>query len=552
MAESPNVSPAHALESIQSESRCFPAASDAPAQRREIEGGRRTLSKVASTGVLESAASPVLLVSRPSLGRSSSAATIATIEKGEARARLSNSSGILARRDRLFKSGLQVDTGSAIAAGRPKVVQTSVSLRDSLRTTPRERRVDSKTTRRFIRRQAIIADVYKLGDEVMPSCHSGMTIQFATPVGKEEQVVIKVRDKRTSFLGRADEANWREQTELMMNLQGCKNVAQIIDVMEDDLFYYVVMEKAGGLDLCEMRGKDGTIEMNDVKEILRQLLAGVAELHDRGFVHKDLKLENVMLDRSGGSGAASPDLSTTARSPALSTGCPSPMEPSSPCAVKLIDFDTMSPKSTKPHEVFEIVGTNGYIAPEAYKGNYTPASDIFAIGVIAYSLVTDKFPFDESLFDDVEGENRVGNPKMTEISQRVVSAHIDWNHFKFKAEPGAKKLISKMLKANEHVRPTATSALNDPWLTGAEPVSPTSAKRVPMRLSQTAVSRGDMSPLLKNSESFMSNAVSIGSASRASFDSERSNASHTSHTSHQRPGSSSLASAGRAMLSSHG
>ena len=40
----------------------------------------------------------------------------------------------------------------------------------------------------------------------------------------------------------------------------------------------------------------------------------------------------------------------------------SPKSPKSPCAVKLIDFDTLSPKSTKPTE---IVGTNGYIAPEA-------------------------------------------------------------------------------------------------------------------------------------------------------------------------------------------
>merc|ERR1719215_2216840 len=97
-----------------------------------------------------------------------------------------------------------------------------------------------------------------------------------------------------------------------------------------------------------------------------------------------------------------------------------------PGSVKLIDFDTVEDWSPKSPKATRVLGTDQYIAPEAYEGRYSPASDIFAIGVIAYRLLAGTFPFRNSLFDDKPGENWVGSPKMREIRGKLQAVRLDW------------------------------------------------------------------------------------------------------------------------------
>merc|ERR1719382_1485258 len=136
------------------------------------------------------------------------------------------------------------------------------------------------------------------------------------------------------------------------------------------------------------------LPLSETKAILRQLLRGVTALHNEGCIHKDLKLENVMVARS--------------RSDSL-------VEP----VVKLIDFDTAQTWEPSSPKAKIVLGTDQYISSEAYAGRYSPASDMFAVGVIAYKLVTGLFPFNGRMFDDEAGENWVGSPKMKQIQDRV-------------------------------------------------------------------------------------------------------------------------------------
>merc|ERR1712226_1119223 len=99
-------------------------------------------------------------------------------------------------------------------------------------------------------------------------------------------------------------------------------------------------------------------------------------MHACGRIHKDLKLENVMVDMNAEKGPSSPGLRRSLRqisSKSQSTSSSWPLGASLKTpGVKLIDFDTVtdwSPTSPKPREV---LGTDGYIAPEAYEGNYSP------------------------------------------------------------------------------------------------------------------------------------------------------------------------------------
>merc|ERR1711972_797214 len=100
---------------------------------------------------------------------------------------------------------------------------------------------------------------------------------------------------------------------------------------------------------------------------------------------------------------------------------------------------------------------------EAYSGKYSPLSDIFATGVVAYRLLTGKFPFQDEMFDDEAGENWVGSPKMAQIRRRLKVAKVDFSHPAFRESPQAMDLVTRMLAYSESLRPSATSALSHAW-----------------------------------------------------------------------------------------
>uniref|UniRef100_A0A7S0F999 Protein kinase domain-containing protein n=1 Tax=Pyrodinium bahamense TaxID=73915 RepID=A0A7S0F999_9DINO len=367
------------------------------------------------------------------------------------------------------------------------------------------------------------SEIYTLGESVMPSVHRHMEIRFAVPLPKARpadvgwelptsgEVVVKVRYKRGAFTSRSTEKAWRASTECLLNLPAFSGIARIYEVLEDKIAYYVVMEKVPGKDLHERLHKEFRIPVEEVKEVLRQLLQGVAELHASGCIHRDIKLENVMFDRttrqsemerapslvSVGTAGRHSSESTRTSTPtdhSMSPRRAGPADWASCCSgsasgpgysraaskvtvsptcgggaaaigtVKLIDFDTVQEWSPQSTRATDVLGTDQYIAPEAYEGRYSPASDIFAVGVIAYKLLTRSFPFRKHIFDDKPGENWVGSPKMREIRERLVEERLDWRHSIFHTEQGARSLVARMLAMDERLRPTAWEALGDPWL----------------------------------------------------------------------------------------
>merc|ERR1719329_1462627 len=271
-----------------------------------------------------------------------------------------------------------------------------------------------------------------MGAEVMPSTNTGMDVLFATRKKDGLEMVIKTREKACSFTSKQEEEDWRGSTEMLMNLPASDNIARLHEVLEDDLMYYVVMEKVEGMDLFEVLQNEGGLPIGEAKAILRQLLQAVQDLHSRGCIHKDLKLENVMVDKSPKDPGNSPKSPMSPASPKnkfhlFTGGSTASEEPRSPeRTVKLIDFDTVEEFSPK-NKARSVVGTDQYIAQEAYGGHYSPASDIFSVGVIAYKLFSGRFPFKSAMFDDKPGENYVGSPKMKLIQDRLKHFHINFD-----------------------------------------------------------------------------------------------------------------------------
>jgi serine/threonine protein kinase len=171
-------------------------------------------------------------------------------------------------------------------------------------------------------------------------------------------------------------------------------------------------------------------------------------MHANSAVHKDLKLENVVVDAGNGIDYA---------------------RGWTPRSVKIIDFDTVEEWNPKTPKAKQVLGTDQYIAQEAYDGSYSPCSDIFALGVIMYKLAAGRFPFREDLFDDKPGENWVGSPKMSEIRGRLKNVKIDWNKDCFCKNPSLAELCAKMLSYDELSRPTAADCLQSAFFCPGAP-----------------------------------------------------------------------------------
>ena len=144
------------------------------------------------------------------------------------------------------------------------------------------------------------------------------------------------------------------------------NVCRVFDVGVDGERVFYTMELHSGLTLARHLAAAGKLSVNAVRPIVRQLLAGLAAAHDAEVVHADLKPSNVLLTCRDGS------------------------------RVVITDFGLAAPLCTPLGcrcDMVHLVGTPAYMAPEQVLGDpLSEATDVFAVGVILYELLTGHLP----------------------------------------------------------------------------------------------------------------------------------------------------------------
>jgi len=141
------------------------------------------------------------------------------------------------------------------------------------------------------------------------------------------------------------------------------NVVRAYEYFTDHDFVAYTMEFVGGGDLASKLGSDEMIPIAEIIRLVSQMSAGCQAIHDAGIVHRDLKPENILLTAEGN--------------------------------VKIADFgiarNRHGPKLT---EHGGVVGTIDYVAPEyMLKSQVDWRSDIYALGILAYEMVTGQSPF---------------------------------------------------------------------------------------------------------------------------------------------------------------
>ncbi|MEM9458644.1 MAG: protein kinase [Myxococcota bacterium] len=153
-----------------------------------------------------------------------------------------------------------------------------------------------------------------------------------------------------------------------------RNVVDIVDFgeFEDGTAYYV-MELLQGQDLASLLHARGSLRWSRARGILLQALRGLRAAHEQGIIHRDIKPANIfVLD---------------------------PDDESDGDHVKVLDFGIARVESTDPETqeltgTSELLGTAAYMAPELVRGGEaTPQSDIYALGIVAYKLLTGEAPF---------------------------------------------------------------------------------------------------------------------------------------------------------------
>jgi serine/threonine protein kinase len=194
------------------------------------------------------------------------------------------------------------------------------------------------------------------------------------------------------------------------------HVVLFVNYFENAETYFIILELCNQRTARSLLRRRKKLSEPEVRYYLKQIIDGLQYVHSQGIVHRDLKLENIFIKNM---------------------------------QLKLGDFG-LSALIKDLADKKTICGTPNYLAPEVLKGQgHGYPMDIWALGIIAYSLIIGYTPFEgekiETTYQRIK-ENRYEFPIDSEISQE------------------AKNFITMILNPDPHARPTIEEILSHPFL----------------------------------------------------------------------------------------
>ncbi|CAF2327643.1 unnamed protein product [Rotaria sp. Silwood2] len=176
----------------------------------------------------------------------------------------------------------------------------------------------------------------------------------------EMKVAVKVINKREVFKRNYLRANLRREASMMQRMSH-KNIVQLHEVMETENSYYIVMDLVQGNEFVKYLTKRKQLDENETRKYIRQIVSAVEHMHRARVIHRDIKLQNFMLDQNSD--------------------------------IIIIDFGLSNCLDEKGFLTTQC-GSPAYAAPEIFAHQeYGPAVDVWSIGVNMYAMLMGKLPF---------------------------------------------------------------------------------------------------------------------------------------------------------------
>ncbi|KAI7904944.1 kinase-like domain-containing protein [Cokeromyces recurvatus] len=193
-------------------------------------------------------------------------------------------------------------------------------------------------------------------------------------------------------------------------------IAKVYEMALVDDFYYLFMEYVDGGQLLDYIISHGRLKEKHARHIARQIASALDYCHRNSIVHRDLKVENILISSSGD--------------------------------IKIIDFGLSNLFSPDSY-LSTFCGSLYFAAPELLEGRtyIGPEVDIWSFGVVIYILVTGQVPFDD--------------PTIAGMHNKVKQGHIEYPSY---LSTDCKSLLQRMLCTNRKKRATLSEVIMHPWM----------------------------------------------------------------------------------------
>jgi serine/threonine protein kinase len=140
------------------------------------------------------------------------------------------------------------------------------------------------------------------------------------------------------------------------------NIVHVYDVGLQGALFYIVMQFLEGTTLKVRFDESGALTVDEVYSVIGDIARGLGAMHQEGLIHRDLKLENVIVGPDG--------------------------------RAKIMDFGLVRETGAKDEYEGNIVGTPPYIPPEIWIGRPADGrSDLYSLGIMLYTVLCGAYPF---------------------------------------------------------------------------------------------------------------------------------------------------------------
>lgn len=240
----------------------------------------------------------------------------------------------------------------------------------------------------------------------------------------DEKFAIKIINKEKG--GNKTTINFENEVNIMKSVTH-KNLIRLEEVFETKKKLYLITELCEAGELSKWIKKQKPIHEDLARLIMRQIVEAIHYLHKHDIVHRDLKLENILIKEYD--------------------------TESDNFLIKVTDFGLSSQRdSVGTESMFEdYCGTPLYMAPEIIDNNpYSQLCDVWALGIIMFFILTSHSPF------TAENESK--------LREQIRNAEVNTNSPSYiSLSPEAKDCLTRMIKVNPAHRITSSELFNQAW-----------------------------------------------------------------------------------------